>query len=274
MTLNRQQGVTLISLMIGMVIGLFLIGVILSVYQSSKTAFNVRSVVTEVAENQRFAIDDMRRILVMTGRGILGTEDGDAQYRGFPPLESALATANAVGAEAIYDGAGANPDIIAVRYRRGPSCGTYQDVVDTDRPSMVRFLLVGTDLVCELTTYTGGATVTTRQTMVSGIEMLKALYGVDDTSDGWANRYLTGAQVDALSNPPGSNTPWARVVSIRVVLVAGSETELPFGSSRKASADNLSLLGMSFTEPDTASLYRVASATILLRNFNAVVQRQ
>jgi hypothetical protein len=64
------------------------------------------------------------------------------------------------------------------------------------------------------------------------------------------------------------------VVSIRVVLVAGSETELPFGSSRKASADNLSLLGMSFTEPDTASLYRVASATILLRNFNAVVQRQ
>lgn len=273
MTQNRQKGVTLVSLLIAMVIGLFLIGVILQVYQNSKTAFNVRSVVTEVAENQRFAIDDMRRILVMTGRSILGAEDGDAQYRGLPPLTTTLATATPAGAEFIYDGAAANSDIIAVRYRRGPSCGTYQDVATTDRPSMVRFLLVGTDLVCELTTYTGGPASTTRQTMVSGIEMLKALYGVDDTSDGHANRYLTGAQVDALGSPAGSNTPWARVVSIRVVLVAGSETELPFGA-RKASADTLSMLGMNYTEPDTASLYRVASGTILLRNFNAVVQRQ
>jgi type IV pilus assembly protein PilW len=273
MNQNRQRGVTLVSVMIAMVIGLFLIGVVLQVYQNSKTAFNVRNVVTEVAENQRFALDDIRRILVMTGRGILGAEDGDSDYRGFPPLNASLGAASAVGAEFVYDGGAANSDILAFRYRIGPSCGAYQNVAETDRPSMVRFLLVNNDLVCELTTYTGGATATTRQTLVPGIEMFKVLYGVDRTNDGYANQYLTGTQVDALPNPPGSNTPWARVVSVRVVLVAGSETELPFGA-RKQNATNLSLLGMSFTEPDTASLYRVASGTVLLRNFNPVVQRQ
>jgi type IV pilus assembly protein PilW len=274
MTQDRQKGVTLISLLIATVIGLFLIGVVLRVYQSSKTAFEVRNVVTEVSENQRFALDDMRRILVMAGRGVLGTEDSDDDTRAIPPLTANAATAIAVGAEFIYDGGAGGSDILAVRYRKGPSCGSYQDVADGARASMVRFLLVGTDLVCELTTY-GIAGGTTRQTLVSGIEMLKVLYGVDDNNNGYANRYLTAPQVSLLSDPSptGDSTPWARVVSVRIVLVAGSETELPF-VARKDGVDTLSLLGMNFTEPDTDHLFRVATATVSLRNLNAVVQRQ
>jgi type IV pilus assembly protein PilW len=275
MTQDRQKGVTLISLLIASVIGLFLIGVVLRVYQSSKTAFEVRNVVTEVSENQRFALDDMRRILVMTGRGILGTEDGDEDTRAFPPTTATLSTAEATGAEFIFDGGSGGSDILAVRYRKGPSCGSYQDVADTDPASMVRFLLVGTDLVCELTTYSGASATTTRQTLVSGIEVFKVLYGVDDTNDGYANRYLTAPQVDLLTDPSpsGDSSPWARAVSVRIVLAAGSETELPI-TARKDSVDTLSLLGMNFTEPDTDHLFRVATATVLLRNLNAVVQRQ
>lgn len=272
MTQNRQKGITLVSLLVAMVIGLFLVGGVLTIYLNSKTSFNVRNVVSEVSENQRFALDDIRRILVMTGRSIVGVEDSSPTYRAFPPVTTTFTTAAASGAEFIYDGGTTESDIIAIRYRRGPSCVDYQDVALTVRPTMVRFLVVNDDLVCELTTYTGGTT-TTRQTMASGIQRMKVLYGVDDTNDGYANRYLTAPQVEALTTPLGSNTPWARVVALRVGLIAGSETELPI-QARRQTAETLSLFGMDYTEPDTSHLFRVAAATVLLRNFNPVIQRQ
>ncbi len=275
---------SLVSLMVASAIGLFLIGAVIKIYLDSKNSFNTRTVVAEVSENLRFALDDMRRILVMAGRDIRGTEDNIASRRAFPPVTTNASSASGNGAEYIYDG-GSDSDIIAIRYRRGPSCGAYQAVPDIKtRPSMVRFLLADTDsdgatddLVCELTTYnSGGSASTTRQTMVSGIHMLKALYGVDDDDDGYADRYLTANMVNdtsVVSTPSGASTPWARVVSMRIALVSGSESELPH-NVRGSDAGTLNVLGMDFDEPDTSHLYRVASTTLLLRNFNPTVQRQ
>ena len=271
---SRQKGISLISLMIATVIGIFLIGAIAKIYLDSKTSFKTRNVVAEVAENQRFALDDMRRILVMAGRGVLAIEDQFANRRPFPEIESG----------GIVDGGSINSDTIAIRYRRGPSCGAYQDVDTGDRPSMVRFYITdnsgdGTadDLVCELTTYGGSASTTTR-TLVSGTTMLKALYGVDDDADGYADRYLTASQIGTSSSPvipipAGKNTPWAKVVSIRIGLMTGSDTELP-KSARKPSPQALSIFGMPVTEPDTTHLYRVTTTTLALRNLNPVIQRQ
>ncbi|WP_456405358.1 PilW family protein [Thiolapillus sp.] len=276
MNLNRQRGISLLSLMVATAIGIFLVGAILKIYADSKNTFNTRNTIAEVAENQRFALDDMRRILVMAGRDIRGIEDSKAGRRAFPPLTADQSAAIASGAEFMYSGDSSTSDVIAIRYRQGPSCGAYQNVPIGTRPSMVRFLVTDdNELVCELKTY-GTGSGTTRQTLISGIHMLKALYGVDDDGDGYANRYLTAAKVndtDVVSIPTGSNTPWAKVVSMRIGIIAGSESELP-ASSRKQTAGNLKLLGMSFTEPDTTHLYRAASTTLSLRNFNPIVQRQ
>jgi len=281
---RKQQGMSLVSLMVATAIGIFLIGAVIKIYLDSKNSFNTRNVVAEASENLRFALDDMRRIIVMAGRGIRGAEDNNSNRRTFPPLATNAGTASVDGAEYIYNGA-SDPDIIAIRYRRGPSCGAYQNVTDIrTRPSMVRFLLADTDndgetddLVCELTTYnSGGSASTTRQTLVSGIHMLKALYGVDDTDDGYADRYLTASMVNdtsVVSIPDGASTPWARVVSMRIALVSGSESDLP-PNARGSQAGTLNVLGMDFDEPDTKRLYRVASTTLLLRNFNPIVQRQ
>lgn len=276
MNLNKQQGVSLLSLMVATAIGIFLVGAVLKIYMDSKNSFDVRNTLAEVAENQRFALDDMRRILVMVGRNIRGLEDSQATRRAFPRLTTDNTAAITTGAEFMYNGDINTADVIAIRYRTGPSCGAYQDVAIGTRPSMVRFLVNAQDeLVCELTTYDGAAS-TTRQILASGVEMLKALYGVDDDGDGYANRYLTATQVEnpaVVPIPSGSNTPWAKVVAMRIGIVAGSESELPAGA-RKATAATLEVLGMAFIEPDTSHLYRVASTTLSLRNFNTIVQRQ
>ncbi|WP_457668187.1 PilW family protein [Thiolapillus sp.] len=269
---TKQRGISLISLMIASAIGIFLVGAVFKIYLDSKTTFNTRNTVAEVIENQRFALDDMRRILVMTGRQIRGVDDQVAGKRPFPAVETG----------GIEEGDENNSDIIAVRYRVGPSCGARQDVDVDTRPSMVRFLInSNNELVCELTTYDSSGTATTvPRVLASNTMLLKVLYGVDDDDDGYADRYLIASKVDdnaVVTTPDGANTPWARVVSIRFALVSRSDSTLP-ASARPQSAPELKVLGMTYGdtagETDTDHLFRVASATVSLRNLNPTVQRQ
>ncbi|WP_456375524.1 PilW family protein [Thiolapillus sp.] len=272
---HRQYGFSLLSLMVAMAIGIFLIGAIIKIYLDTKDSFNTRNVVAEVSENTRFALDDMRRILVMAGRGIRAIEDQFPNRRPFPDINSS----------GIVDGGASDSDTIAIRYRRGPSCGAYQDVGVGTRPSMVRFYVTDNsgdgsadDLVCELTTYGGGATTVTR-TLVSGVQRLKALYGVDDNADGYADRYLTPTAIGTAASPgipvpSGANTPWAKVVSIRIGLMTGSESTLPKAVADQTTNSTLNVLGLSIPKPDTDHLYRVTTTTLALRNLNPVIQRQ
>ena len=288
----KQKGISLLSLMIASAIGIFLTGAAIKVYVDSKMTFSTRNVVSEVVENQRFALDDMRRILIMAGRDIRQAEESFDNRKTFPLLTTSSSQAIDKENEFIFDGGKDEPDIVAVRYRTGPSCGGYQNVPvkgklqkrtngtiyrddKTCRPTTVRFKVVDNELICEMKRYytrydaTGmtscSATpvATTESVLVSGVETLKVLYGVDDDNDGYASRYLTASQVPN----------WQDVVTLRFGLVAGSESTLP-SSSRKDAAETVDVLGMAYDEPDTEHLYRAVTATISLRNFNTVVQRQ
>lgn len=266
---HKQQGMSLLSLMVAVAIGIFLVGAILKIYVDSKNTFNVRNVVAAVYENQRFALDDIRRILIMTGRDIRKLEDEFPNRRPFP----------AVAAGGIVDGGVSGSDVIAIRYRRGPSCGTYQAVAMTNRPTMVRFLVNNNkELVCEMTTYSGGSATTTPRILVSGIEMLKVLYGVDDNGDGYTDSYLTASQLDSFS-PSSGAPPWAAVTTMRIGIISSSDDELPAGA-RPDTAEAVSILGMTYPDPDTGGtletsrLYRVASTTIALRNISNGLERE
>ncbi|WP_456418115.1 PilW family protein [Thiolapillus sp.] len=293
---NRQKGISLLSLMVASAIGVFLSGAALKIYTDSKNTFTLRNVVAEVVENQRFALDDMRRILVMAGRDIREADDAlpDTNFHTFPPVEESASAAIADGAEFIYDGGAENSDIVAFRYRAGPSCGAYQNVPiqgklqtrtngtsyrddETCRPTTVRFKVVDNDLICEVNSYytrndnTGDTTCSSntptssfQTTLISGVQKLKVLYGVDgNPSDGYASQYLAASQVGN----------WQDIVSIRFALMTSSQSTLP-APARKAEPGSVYILGLEEEEPDTTHLYRVASATLSLRNFNTIVQRQ
>jgi len=259
---RQQKGMTLVSLMIASAIGIFLVGAVLKIYIDSKNSFNMRNTVSEVAENQRFAIDDMRRILVMAGREIRAIEDQFPNRRPFP----------AVGANGIVDNGNSGSDTIAIRYRLGPSCGNYQNVPLTNLPTMVRFYVNGNnELVCEMTE--NGGTPTTR-VLASDVLLLKALYGVDDDTDGYANRYLTPTEIN------NQGISWASVVSLRFALLFESPQEMPVPYRQTATPDKLILRLRTSTMSSIASqmdgkhLYRVASTTLALRNLHPTVQRQ
>jgi len=74
------RGYTLLSLLISMAIGIFVTGVAGKVYVDSKMAFLMRSAVAASNENGRFAVEDLRRTLVMAGRGVSSADDATTAY--------------------------------------------------------------------------------------------------------------------------------------------------------------------------------------------------
>ena len=253
--LSQNRGFSLLSLMIAMVIGLFIIGAAGQVYVSSKSSFNARAAVSAVSENGRFAIQDIRRVLAMAGMNITASEEFSSTYRAIPPLDTVTTGTNT------FEGTGTASDIVAVRYRRGPTCDGYVNLPLSSAPVTVRFSVVNDELRCQVT----GKTV---KPLVSGVKTMKALYGVDDNADGYANRYLTAKQVNTLDK-------WRNIVSIRVGVVVDSAEQSQPKDMRSDAAQDLSLLGMTYTVPaNDEKLYKVFSTTVQLRNLNAIMQKQ
>jgi len=247
----RCNGFSLISLMIAMVIGLFIIAAAGQVYVQSKSSFNARAAVSTVSENGRFAIQDLRRSLAMAGMNITASEEFSSTLRAIPALE----------VNGTFEGTGTTSDIVAVRYRRGPTCDGYVNLPLSSAPVTVRFSVVSDQLMCQ-------KIGSTAKPLVSGVKLMKALYGVDDTADGYANRYLTASQVNTLDK-------WRNIVSIRVGLVVDSAEQSQPLDMRSDTAQTLSLLGMDYTVPaNDEKLYKVFSATVQLRNLNAIMQKQ
>ena len=259
---RRCNGFSLVSLMIAIVIGLFIIGAAGQVYVQSKSSFNARAAVSAVSENGRFAIQDIRRVLAMAGMNITASEDVSTIKRAIPPRDTDTTGTNT------YEGSATDSDIVAVRYRRGPTCYGYIDKLLDDDPVTIRFLVENDQLMCEKIETAGGTVTRNKQPLVSGVKLMKGLYGVDDTADGYANRYLTAKQVELESK-------WRNIVSMRVGVVVDSAEQSQPVDMRSGTAQTLSLLGMDYTVPaNDEKLYKVFTTTVQLRNLNPVMQKQ
>jgi type IV pilus assembly protein PilW len=272
--LNTQTGFSILSLLIASLIGLFVIGGVAKIYIDSKNAFNTRSAIAATTEKYRFAFVEMRRSLVMAGRGISASDDspevysegqGDSGARTFPTVDCNLRN-DCIESGSALTGEAWTPDpqdssTVSVRYTSGPSpCGVDESRLDGTTMT-VRFRVDEEgELHCEA--YQGGVQILSHP-IISGVVQMRVLYGVDTdlTPDEIANYYVTADQV--------KSHEWMNVVSIRIGLVVSSGTglELP-KPHRPQSPSQLNLLGATFTAPDTRYLYKSVNTTISLRNLH------
>lgn len=110
-------------------------------------------------------------------------------------------------------------------------------------------------------TTTGGVAQARTEELVSGVEDMQILYGVDNdaAADGQANRYFSADQISPndIATAASGNIGWDRVVSIRVQLVMRSRnTVLPQNNTT-------TYLG---NTPADRFLRQVVSTTVQLRN--------
>ncbi|MCU7924050.1 MAG: PilW family protein [Candidatus Thiodiazotropha sp. (ex Dulcina madagascariensis)] len=257
-TIRKQAGFSILSLMIASAIGVFLMGGAGKVYVDSKAAFNARSAIATATEGNRFSIQDLRRTLVMAGRGIIAADDSPGSYQ-IP--DNGRRTFPAVDSNGIVDVDANGSSVIAIRYAEGPApCGQAGTLAST---KTVRFFIDNdSNLTCQVVE--DGLV----QPFVSDVIVMRALYGVDTDSDGIANQYRTATQV-------GADNRWINVVTIRIGLItsSGDMQELPV-AYRPPAEEDLDLLGWDYELPGTAQFYKSASTTIAFRNLHTTISRQ
>ncbi len=169
---SRQRGVTLVELMIAMLVGLFLMGGMLMVFDRTKQAYRYQNGLAEVQEQGRFAIAFLTQSL---------------RVAGFP-------ADNPPAGNKIQGTDGAT-DAVTVRLRDNRDC---RDIA-TAGVAVNRFRINASNLECS------GDGITW-DIYVQNVEDMQILYGEDLDADGVANRYVT-----ATEGPTWANVVTARV---------------------------------------------------------------
>ena len=233
--LYKQQGLTLIELMVALVISLLILAGLFTVYQSNNRAYRISDGLVRVQESGRFAIDFIVR---------------DLRMAGFPAIDSNLHNQIA----GIEGGGPNNSDTLIVLNNTGNDCigtavgGVVQNtytIVDTGRTNKQGNAIMALD--CNGTE------------LVEGVENLQVLYGVDTDADrdGVPNRYVTANNVTTVSNG------WHRVVAVRVALLANSGEE----SATVSSARTFRMLGANLGPYNDRLIRREYTSTVSLANY-------
>ncbi|HUL65849.1 MAG TPA: PilW family protein [Burkholderiaceae bacterium] len=203
-TLVHQAGMGLIELLIAMVIGMIVVGGILSVLYSTRATSLAQTGLAQLQDDQRLAL------MMLTNTVQVGGYFPNALTSTATTELPANATfVNAGQSVAGSTGAGAPGDTLIVRYEAGTADGTL-DCNGRNNTSGANLMMVNTfsvdasgNLVCSV----NGAPV---QTLAGNVQNFQVLYGVDTNSNGSVDRYIAAGSM--------TTTNWKRVSSVRVTL--------------------------------------------------------
>lgn len=227
MSLRSQSGMSIVELMVGMLIALFLIGGLIQVFLGNREAFRTQQNLQRLQENARAAANNLAAVVANAGFHADPRDEADVI---FPASNRAI--------EGTGDGSG-SADSITVRYQND---GSLRDCLGNADGSPGAPVMVTNQysvdasgsLLCQAT---NGA-VTQTQPLLDGVDAMVVRYGVDSDGNDSVDQYLFASQVAA--------GDWDRVKTVAVSLVLRSEENvLP-----EAISTTYDLLGTSLTFND------------------------
>ena len=258
----RQCGFSLVEMMVALVIGLFVLAGVGSVYITGKRSYNARDGLSLLQENGRIAIRMIEQTVLRAGYPMYAEVEpvihSAQQIRSMQLGENASVEEVAkldLGLSSDGTEKGAS-DTLTVAYQPvpGSSWEAGEDCVGnrTQLKELVvsRFFVEDGVLKCQ------GSGKRTAEPLADNVVAMQVEYGADQSGDGFVDRYA--ALPDVLD--------WQKVVSIRVaLLVSSGEDVLDQGAGEK---QRFLLAGEEFVIDDTSDrkLYRVFTTTIPLRN--------
>lgn len=232
---QKQQGFSLIEMMVAMLIGLFLIGGVISVYVSNSQSSRVNTGLRTIQENGRFALISLRDSLQMAGF----ISDYDPAII-IDPFDASPAFTSNDRIKVIFEGTVdcTGTSVVAVPPATKPFVNNFYSVSGAGT-----LQCLGNGAVAE--------------DIIDGVDQFRILYGLDDDNDNIADRYVTAATVTAL----GANAWRNNVSSVRIGLLLNSVTPV----KSVAEAETHSVLDTTVNTNDRL-LHRVFTTTIILRN--------
>jgi len=257
-----QRGLSLIELMVAIGLGLLLVAGIGTVYLGSRQTYRTQEANARVQETGRFALEVIGRSLRVAGADANITANVSAvTLECVPPTctpvngtdNSTNGTATDTLAVQYYAGLD-QPDSDGDGVRESRNC--LGNVANADQMVTEDYDLNGTDLRC---TATVGAAAAQTQPLVSDIEDLQIIYGVDNTG---------GDQSADIYTSTPTAAQWPNVVTAKVCVMVRS-AELGLAQSGQRPLDCARALGTATgASPAIADtrLHRAFVATYNLRN--------
>lgn len=287
--IRKHGGFSLIEMMVSLVLGLFLVGGITTMYLSSKKSDQLRNEVSEVEANARLALGKLRQIIEHAGYKSMANIPLDKPFQtpSDGNIENAFCsdglamvtnpvmitpTAEIAGYTRDQD----SGDLLTIAYRADhPNSGTmitdcngdaYTGLVrqiscsaDTENGGMANpwdsriyntFYLHTDDLTGEKSLMCHGSRGDAPSVIADNIENLQFRYGV---TTGGNTTYKNATQVEA-------NNEWESVTSVQVALLVRSNDKVDQDETK-----TFQLLDKSITKTDQM-LYRDFTTTINLPN--------
>ena len=252
--LIRQRGVSLVELMVGVALSLFVLAGIITVYAANRQSFRVLSDLAEIQEVGRFAVDTIARAVRLAG------------YQGDSPSEwvlGALSQANG-GVDVI---SGANDDASDANIKDGTdsftvvyqasSDGLFADCLGLNTAAagsnISNTFSVSPSNALQCSTDGG----TTHTTLLENVENMQVLYGVDTDGDQQANSYVTANKV----------SDWDDVVSLRLALLVRSRNDgVALNTDTRAWQLLDKAVYTTLAPANDSRVRRIFSSTVRLRN--------
>jgi type IV pilus assembly protein PilW len=218
----KQRGLSLISLMIALTIGAFLLAGLFTLWLQTRNTFNAQGSLAQLQDNERMALTVMANTVQNSGYYPIfenyGTTPPSPLFTAANVFPAASASTYTFGASGQYItgtyGGGTASDSITVRYMSdsnaldclGQAQGNQILVTNT-------YTVSGGNLTCAVTATTigGAVTKTGAMTVVSGVSQFIAYYGVDPNNTGSVTEYLTADDVT-------SSNYWPDVRSVKLQL--------------------------------------------------------
>ena len=240
------KGFSLVELMIGMALGVFIIGGLISVFISSSQNYRVQQGLTEVGEKGRYAIKVLRDDIQKAGFDLA------SDVIAFKEIESGIGTCITTPDKRIFEVYWGEEIEVPGEL---PTLNEFRHCyfID-DSENLVRIKVDGAP---------GTAPTAAPVIIIPRVFSLDLSYGVDvDINDGIDTvnnkTYLAADDlIDGNSTTPLSTPTWLRVEAIKVELIVASDTERVTQSPQ---------LLQPFGEMPDTRLYQKYSAVLTLRN--------
>ncbi|GAA4649580.1 hypothetical protein GCM10023116_18540 [Kistimonas scapharcae] len=218
---HRQQGLSVVELLIASTLSLLLLLGVSQIVISNKETFGVNESLGYIMENGRFSLGFIANSIRMAGH----TESDVNAPRHFPAPDCNIPTTSDAACNAA--GTGNAADRLAVQY--WPVTGTSGTATDctgndvTNQQITEVFTIEPADaangnpypsLACRAYSHTNSAWTGTTQRLVDGIDNLQLLYGVDTNNNGSINQYVSADRVNT--------NAWDNVRAVRIALLASA----------------------------------------------------
>ena len=265
---SKQSGLSLIELLVAMVIGLFIMTGISSVYVGNKRSNMTSSEVSQLQDNGRAVLQLLTDVIQHTGYTSTSAAPVDSMFiRGAVPTSMCSDGADSVENTALFSPLANNTaygDTIGVVYMGDdklnidcasnalPTTCHYGGTAATAASRIYNYFSVQQNTSGVPVLMCSGSRTNTAQEVAEGVENIQFTYGEDIDNDGIADRYVNSPSV----------VNWGSVVSVNIAVLVRSLA--PIGVANSSRSYQLS--EDTIVTTNDKYLRAVFTSTVRLRN--------